>query len=129
GEELRDIELRLRDTASELHRFLAALEAEPGRLEQVESELERMADLQRRFRCASYAELLERAGDARAELDRLDSGFDPLDAAERALAEAEARVSGLAAELHEARHAAAASFAAAVAAELHDVGMGEGEFH
>jgi len=129
GDELREIELRLRDTASELHRFLAALEAEPGRLEQVESELERIADLQRRFRCSSYAELLERAGEARAELDRLDSGFDPLDAAERALAEADARVSALSAGLRDARHAAAARFADAVAAELHGIGMGEGEFH
>ena len=129
GDELREIELRLRDTASELHRFLAALEAEPGRLEQVESELERIADLQRRFRSASYAELLERAGEARAELDRLDSGFDPLDAAERALAEADARVSALSAGLRDARHAAAARFADAVAAELHGIGMGEGEFH
>src|SRR5207245_7397447 len=80
-------------------------------------------------RCSSYAELLERAGEARAELDRLDSGFDPLDAAERALAEADARVSALSAGLRDARHAAAARFADAVAAELHGIGMGEGEFH
>jgi DNA repair protein RecN (Recombination protein N) len=129
GDDLRETELRLRDTASELHRFLAALEAEPGRLEHVESELERLSDLQRRFRCASYAELLERAAEARAELDRIESGFDPLDAAARARAEAETRVAALAAELRSARHAAIGLFADAVAAELHDIGMGEGEFH
>ena len=38
-------ELSLRETASELRSFLDALEAEPGRLEQVESELELLAQL------------------------------------------------------------------------------------
>src|SRR5439155_8387569 len=36
GAELRDAELRLRETSSELRVFLASLEADPGRLEQVE---------------------------------------------------------------------------------------------
>ena len=44
GNELRDAELRLRETASELRAFLASLEAEPDRLEQVESELDRIAE-------------------------------------------------------------------------------------
>src|SRR4051794_31372427 len=39
--ELRDVELRVRETASDLASFLASLEAEPGRLEHVESELDR----------------------------------------------------------------------------------------
>src|SRR5438045_2710291 len=58
GDELRDIELRLRETASDLHAFLASLEAEPGRLEQLEAELDRIAEAKRRFRCATYEELL-----------------------------------------------------------------------
>src|SRR5207247_11194487 len=44
GDDLRDVELRLRETASELRGFLTTLEAEPGRLEQVEAELERIAE-------------------------------------------------------------------------------------
>src|SRR5205085_9829214 len=90
GNELRDVELRLRETASDLASFLASLEAEPGRLEHVESELDRIAAARRRFRAGSYEELLTCAGAARAELDALDAGADPLDAAARALAEAEA---------------------------------------
>lgn len=128
GDELRDAELRLRETASALHSFLASLEAEPGRLEEIESGLERIAEAKRRYRAASYEELLARAAEARAELAALEGGADPADAAAAALAAAEARVHDLATELRAERNAAAPAFADAVASELHDVGMGDGEF-
>src|SRR5581483_3827508 len=76
GDELRDAELRLRETASDLHAFLASLEAEPGRLEELESELDRIAEARRRFRCATYDELLARRDKARAELAALEDGSD-----------------------------------------------------
>ncbi|MDX6401391.1 MAG: repair protein RecN, partial [Gaiellaceae bacterium] len=50
GESLRQAELQLRETASDLNSFLSSLEAEPGRLEQVEAELDDLADLRRRHR-------------------------------------------------------------------------------
>ena len=56
--ELRDAELRLGETALELRRFLDSLQAEPGRLDQVEAELDRISEAKRRFRCESYGELL-----------------------------------------------------------------------
>ena len=126
--ELRDAELRLNETALELRRFLDSLQAEPDRLEQVESELERIADAKRRFRCESYAELLARAGEARAELAALEDGADPLQAAAAALAEAEKVAKTLTERLSKNRRAAAGPFANAVEAELHGVGLGEGEF-
>jgi DNA repair protein RecN (Recombination protein N) len=128
GGELRDAELRLRETATELKAFLLSLEAEPDRLEQVEGELERLSDVRRRFRCESYAELLERAQAARTELAALDEGVDPATAAAEELAAAGERMDELAAELRSARESAAEPFAAAVAAELHGIGRGEGEF-
>ena len=128
GGELRDVELRLRETASELRAFLLSLEAEPDRLEHVEGELERLSDLRRRFGCDSYGELLERAQAARSELAAIEEGVDPATAAVEELAAAERRMDGLATELRRAREAAADPFAAAVAAELHGIGMGEGEF-
>ncbi len=128
GDELRDVELRLRETASELRSFLAALGSEPGRLEELEGELERISDAKRRFRCESYDELLASAAEARVELAALDAGADPGQAAAAALAEAEARVRELAAKLHAARGRAAPGFAGAVAAELKGLGLGEGEF-
>jgi DNA repair protein RecN (Recombination protein N) len=128
ADELRDAELRLREAASALRSFLTVLEADPGRLEHVEGELDRIAEARRRFRCPSYEELLARAAEAKAELDALEEGADPAAAAAEALAQAEARAAELAAALHEARAAVADPFAEAVATELVGMGMGEGEF-
>jgi DNA repair protein RecN (Recombination protein N) len=125
GEELRDSGLRLRETALDLHTFLTTLEAEPGRLEQVESELERIADAKRRFRSATYEELLARADEARVELARLEAGDDPAAAAAAALARAEEEVRALHEALHAARTTAAPQLADAVADELRGMGVGE----
>ena len=128
GEELRDVELRLRELGSDLRAFLASLEAEPDRVEQVESELERISDTRRRFGAADYDDLLGRAVAARQALDTLAGGLDPAAAAAEALALAEAASEQLAATLRATREAAAEPFAAAVAEELRGVGMGDGEF-
>ena len=128
GDELRDVELRLRETASELRGFLTTLEAEPGRVEEIEAALDRIAEAKRRFRAQSYEELLARAAEARAELEAIADGFDPAAAAAEALAAAEQDVSRLAEELRAARREAAPRFAKEVARELVGVGLGEGEF-
>jgi DNA repair protein RecN (Recombination protein N) len=128
AEELRDVDVRLRESASDLASFAASLEAEPGRLEEIEAELDRIADAKRRFRAGSYEELLTAAAAARAELETLEDGVDPLEAAERAVAAAEERRRRVAEELRASRAAAARPFAEAVAAELQDIGMHEGEF-
>jgi DNA repair protein RecN (Recombination protein N) len=126
--ELRDAGLRLAETALDLRRFLDTLEAEPGRLEQVEAGLERIADAKRRFRCESYGELLARAGEARAELIALGEGADPLSAATEALVTAEQEVRTLSDRLRKKRRAAVGPFAKAVEGELHGIGLGDGEF-
>jgi DNA repair protein RecN (Recombination protein N) len=126
--ELGEAEIRVREGASSLRAFLASLEAEPGRLEAVEGELERVADARRRFGAATTDDLLARAAAARAELEQVEAGVDPAQAAEQAVTEAEARVDALAAELSAARSGAAPSFAEAVGGELQGLGMGDGEF-
>jgi DNA repair protein RecN (Recombination protein N) len=128
GDELRDVELRLRETASELRGFLTTLEAEPGRVEQIEASLDRIADAKRRFRAQSYEDLLARAAEARAELEAIDDGFDPAAAVLESLAAAERNVGRLSDELCAARREAAPRFAEEVARELVGVGLGEGEF-
>ena len=83
----------------------------------------------RRFRCASTDELLERAAAARAELAALDADGDPESAARELLAAAEAAVAGLARRAAaQPGSEAAPRLAAAVAGELRDLGMGDGEF-
>jgi DNA repair protein RecN (Recombination protein N) len=126
--ELADGEIRLRESASALRAFLATLEAEPGRLEAVEGELERIADARGRFGAVTTEELLARAAEARAELEAVEAGVDPLAASAQALAEAEARADALAASLSAARAEAAPDFANAVAGELRGLGLGDGEF-
>ncbi|HEX6490311.1 MAG TPA: AAA family ATPase [Gaiellaceae bacterium] len=128
GDELRDVELRLRESATDLRSFLASLEAEPDRLEQLEGELERIATAKHRFSASSYEELLTRASEAEAELAALESGSDPLAASAQALEAAKLRLETLARDLRQARRAAAESFATAVAEELEGIGIGEGEF-
>ena len=128
AEELRDGEVRLREAASALRMFLASLEAEPGRLEEVEAGLDRIADARRRFGAATCEELVTRAEAAQAEIETLERGGDPAEAAERELAAASLRVDELAQALASARSEAARHFSAAVAAELRDLGMGDGEF-
>jgi DNA repair protein RecN (Recombination protein N) len=126
--ELGEAEVRIREVAASLRGFLTSLEAEPGRLEEVESELERIADARRRFQAASYEELLLRAAEARAELDAVESGVDPLEAARQTLGAAEADEEALASDLSAVRAEAAPAFAEAVAGELQGLGMGDGKF-
>jgi len=126
--ELHDAQLRLSEAGLELRGFLDTLEAEPDRLEQVETELERIADAKRRFRCETYGELLTRAAEARAELAAIDEGADPVEAAAKALAKAELRTGKLSEQLRANRAAAAEPFARAVEQELQGIGLGEGEF-
>lgn len=128
GDTLRQVELQLREVASDLKTFLLSLEAEPGRLEELEAELELYADLRRRHRAQTYAELLDAGVAARAELAAVGDGGDPAAAAEAALAKAQATVDQIHAELRSARAKAAKPFADSVAAELKGIGFGDGEF-
>ena len=125
---LADAGERLREQARELRSFLASLEAEPGRLEELEGELERLSDLRRRYRAATTAELVERAAEARAELEALEGGAGAEAMAAAALTAAQARFDAAAGALRGARGRAAEPFAAAVAGELKDLGMGDGDF-
>jgi DNA repair protein RecN (Recombination protein N) len=126
--ELRDVALRLREVGSDLHGFLASLDADPALLEDVEGRLERISDLMRRFGAGSYDELLERAAAARVELEAAADGRDPVEAAAQEVAAAETRMDGLAGALRDERRAKSDAFAQAVADELQGLGMGEGEF-
>jgi DNA repair protein RecN (Recombination protein N) len=126
--ELRELTVRLSEVGSDLHRFVASLEADPERHEAVEARLDLIAELRRRFDAQTLEELLQRRESAAADLDALDSGVDPLAAAAAELARVEQEFEDVIAALRAARTAAAEPFAAAVAENLEGVGMGEGEF-
>ena len=92
AEELRDLTVRLREAGSDLHRFVASLDSEPGALETVEERLQEIADLRRRFAASSYDELLELSAAAARELESTADGGDPVEAARQAVARAEERI-------------------------------------
>ena len=127
GDALRDIDVRLGDVAGDLRSFLTGLDAEPGRLDQIEEELERYDRARRRFRATTTAELLARADAARVELAAADDGSDPVAAAAAALAAATETMQRLADESRASRRDGAGPFAEAVSAELHGIGMGDGQ--
>ena len=126
--ELVEGEVRLREAASALRGFLASLEADPGRLEHVEADLDRFAEAKRRFGAATLDELVARAAVARVELDARAVGADPSAVAARELAATKARVDGLAAELRTARAEAAPRFSEEAHGALAELAMGGGEF-
>ena len=128
AEELRDLTVRLREAGSDLHRFVASLDSEPGALEAVEERLQEIADLRRRFGASSYDELLELSAGATRELESMADGGDPVEAARLAASRAEDRTTELARALHGDREASARRFGEAVADELASLGVGEGEF-
>ena len=126
--ELRELTVRLGEVGSDLHRFVASLDADPGRVEAVEARLDLIAELRRRFGTQTLEELLDRRAAAVVELDAFDGGLDPVAVATAELVRAEEQFALSCDELRAAREAAAERFAAAVAEHLRGVGMGEGEF-
>jgi DNA repair protein RecN (Recombination protein N) len=127
--ELRELVVRLGEVRSDIRRFAETLDADPARTASVEERLDRIADVKRRHRAASLDELLERRSHALEELERAGAGGDPLERALAARDEAQRGFDDACAALAQVRRDSAGPFAEAVAGELADLGMGEGEFH
>jgi DNA repair protein RecN (Recombination protein N) len=128
GDELRELSVRLAEVTRELHGLVGSFESDPGRLEEVETQLDRIATARRRHDAATLEELLARRDVALAELAEREDGRDPVEHAREQVAAAEARYGAVAEALRGARREGAPRLAEAVAAELRDVGMAEGEF-
>ena len=127
--ELRDVVVRLTEAAADVRRFADSLETSPERAAEIEERLDRIADAKRRHRAATFDDLLDRRAAAVRELELVDADGDPLARAREQLDAARVRYDAAARSLSDARRGAAGQFAAAVAAELAELGMGEGEFH
>jgi DNA repair protein RecN (Recombination protein N) len=122
AEQVRAVTVELDDAASALRSYVDGVEAEPGRLEQLEERLAALERLKRKHggsieavlahaeRCSSEIERLENAEELAAELDRR-------------LAAAAERRAGIAGELAETRASAARELERSVAAELGALAM------
>jgi DNA repair protein RecN (Recombination protein N) len=103
--------------------YLHDLDAEPGRLDQVDERLEDYRRLRRRFDAPDTPALIERADTAREELRALDDGDGALTRIEADLAASLDEARGLAAALRDRREEAAPRLADAVGEQLSELGM------
>jgi DNA repair protein RecN (Recombination protein N) len=127
AERLCAVRLEAEDLGVELRRYAGGLEAEPGRLEEVEARLEQY-DRLRRKHGGSVESVLAHADYCRAELARLERADEDTTRLEDELARAEADERDLAGELTRARGDAAPRLATRVREELDQLAMDGAEF-
>jgi len=116
------VDAELDDAASELRSYLETIEAEPGRLEQVEERLEALDRLKRKHG-GTIASVLAHAERCRGEIERLDNAELHAGELARKLADAEAERATLAEQLGARRRAAAAALSDRLAEELAELAM------
>ena len=121
--DLQEAVSRLREAGVELRRYLQELEAQPGRLDQVEARLGQLAETARRHDAGSADELARRADEARALLESLGPADEEEARLRAGVASARASRDAAAAALHQLRRSTAAPFARAVESHLADLGM------
>jgi DNA repair protein RecN (Recombination protein N) len=119
---LTALRIEAEDLGGELRRYAAGLEAEPGRLQEVEERLELYGRLQRKHG-GSVAAVLAHADRSRAERDRLLQAEVESERLEAALAAAESERQELASHLSAARREGAPRLAARVRDELDVLAM------
>jgi DNA repair protein RecN (Recombination protein N) len=124
---LAALRIEAEDLGGELRRYADSLEAEPGRLQQVEERLDAYDRLERKHG-GSVAAVLEHAERCRAERDRLEQAEVATERAEAELESALAERASLAAELGSRRAEAAPRLAEAVREELAALAMEDASF-
>jgi len=115
------------DLLSELRHYADSLEAEPGRLEQIEERLAAIARLERKHG-GTVAAVLEHAARCRARREELVGAELAMEAAQTGLDAAVREHAGLAEALSSARAAAAPLLAGAVAERLAELAMEQASF-
>ena len=121
-DELAGIEAQIQETSSTVRGYLASLDAQPGRLAEVEDRLSVYHQLSRRYG-PTLEEVLARTAEARSALSELDAGEGADDEIAAEHAEVLAESQQLAATLHDARAEAAPRLEVAVTAELAELAM------
>ena len=122
AERLRALRIEADDLGGELRNYESGLEADPGRLEEVESRLELYDRLERKHG-GTVAAVLEHAERCSSELALLDNSEAALADARAALESARTEEHEQAAGLTKARKAAAPKLAKRVLAELEQLAM------
>ncbi len=127
AERMRALCLEADDLGVELRSYLDGVEAEPGRLEEVEERLSLFSRLARKHG-GSLGEVLAHAERCRARGAELEHADESLEQAERELALAAGELDRIAEELSAARRTAAPILADAVRVRLAELAMGDARF-
>jgi DNA repair protein RecN (Recombination protein N) len=122
AERARAVGVELGDLADELRGYLDGVDAEPGRLEEVEERLDVLDRLKRKHG-GSIDSVLAHAERCRSEIERLENADERGAELEERRQELAERRDALGVELSEARVAAARELEDRVAAELADLAM------
>jgi DNA repair protein RecN (Recombination protein N) len=121
-EHLKSAELSLQEASYALRDYLSGLEANPGRLEDVETRLEAIARLKRKYG-HSIAEVLAFLEEVRRQIAGVESAGERMEALRRERKRLAAEFEKLAGALTEARQAAARRLEKRVEAELAQLAM------
>ena len=127
SERLAALRIEADDLGAELRSYADALEAEPGRLQEVEERLDAYDRLERKHG-GSVEAVLEHAERCRGERERLEQAEVATERAEAELAEALAERNRLADELSERRASSAPKLAERVREELATLAMEDASF-
>jgi DNA repair protein RecN (Recombination protein N) len=127
AERYRALALEADDLATELRGYEQGIEAEPGRLDEVEERLAAFARLERKHG-GTVAAVLAHADECRARRDELTGAEAALEQATAELAAARDRLAAVAGELRAAREAAAPGLSEAVRERLGELAMAGASF-
>jgi DNA repair protein RecN (Recombination protein N) len=116
------LRVELQELANDLRGYAEGIEAEPGRLEQVEERLDVLDRLKRKHG-GSIESVLAHADHCRAEIETIEGAGEMTDRLEADLIKAQRRRTDLAAQLSEVRAKAARRLEKRVAAELDQLAM------
>jgi DNA repair protein RecN (Recombination protein N) len=122
AERARGVAVELGDLTSELRSYAETVEAEPGRLQQVEERLDAIDRLKRKHG-GSVESVLAHAERCRAEIERLEGADERSAELEARVAEIAERRKALAERLSETREQSASALEKQVAVELGELAM------
>jgi DNA repair protein RecN (Recombination protein N) len=122
AESARGLRVELQELASELRAYAEGIEAEPGRLEQVEERLDALERLKRKHG-GSIESVLAHAEHCHREIEAIEGAGETTGRLEAELAEALKRRTDLGAQLSEVRAKAARRLERRVAEELDQLAM------
>lgn len=127
GERFRAVRIEAEELARDLRAYESEVDGDPGRLAEVEDRLELLSDLKRKHG-GRVESVLEFAGQARSDRDRLARAGGELERVQGELESVAADVERLAAELSATRRAAAQTLGTAVERELKQLGLERARF-